>query len=396
LHIWPLADYLNLILRILTSVNAPLLMISNELLFFTAFLIFIVGMLMLDLGVFSKRNHIVSFREAAGWSAVWVMFALIFYLIIHTHGELVHGVKTYADLVSIQQKYAPHLVLIPGDFESSLQLYRSNMALEYITGYLVEYALSVDNIFVIIMIFTSFGVREKYYKKVLFWGILGAILMRFIFIFAAGSLIMKAGWVLYLFGAFLVFTGISMFINRDKDDTIEPNKHPVVKFASRYFAVTPRYVKDRFFVKKRGKFMLTPLFVVVLIIEFTDLIFAVDSVPAVFAVTTDPYVVFFSNIFAIMGLRSMFFFLANIMHLFHYLKVGLAVLLVFIGGKMLAHSYLKAIGFQTQYSLYIIIGILLISVVSSLIFPQKKAVEEAKAGHTSTGQESSDPVKYES
>lgn len=372
-------------------------MISNELIFFTAFLLFIIGMLMLDLGVFSKTNHVVHFKEAAGWSAVWVMFALIFYLIIYTHGELVHGVRNYSDLVSIQQKYAQQLTLIPGDFEKSLQLYRSNMALEYITGYLVEYALSVDNIFVIIMIFTSFGVREKYYKKVLFWGILGAIVMRFIFIFAAGSLIMKAGWILYLFGAFLVFTGITMFINRNKDDSIEPDKHPVVKFASRYFAVTPRYVKDRFFVVKHGKFMLTPLFVVVLIIEFTDLIFAVDSVPAVFAVTTDPYVVFFSNIFAIMGLRSMFFFLANIMHLFHYLKVGLAVLLIFIGGKMLAHTYLKQIGFQTQYSLYIIVGILLISVVSSLLFPQKRAVEQAQqGGHTSAGQESSDPVKYES
>jgi tellurite resistance protein TerC len=369
-------------------------MISNELIFFVSFLIFIVGMLMLDLGVFSKKNHVVSFKEAAGWSAVWITFALIFYVIIRTHGDLVHGVENYEDLVAIQQKYAKNLTLIPGDFEQSLQLYRNNMSLEYITGYLVEYALSVDNIFVIIMIFTSFGVREKYYKKVLFWGILGAIIMRFIFIFAAGSLIMKAGWVLYLFGAFLVFTGITMFVNRNKDDAIEPQKHPVVRFAARHFSVTPRYVNDRFFVKKHGKIMLTPLFVVVLIIEFTDLIFAVDSVPAVFAVTTDPYVVFFSNIFAIMGLRSMFFFLANIMHLFHYLKVGLAVLLVFIGGKMLAHSYLKEIGFQTQYSLYIIIGILLISVVSSLIFPQKRQAEEAKAGHTPAQKEPSDEVKF--
>jgi tellurite resistance protein TerC len=370
-------------------------MISNELLFFSAFLTFIVGMLMLDLGVFSKKNHIVSFKEAAIWSAVWVTFALIFYLIILTHGDLVHGIQNYAELTVVQQKYASHLTLIPGDFDKSLQVYRSNMALEYITGYLVEYALSVDNIFVMIMIFTTFGVREKYYKKVLFWGILGAIIMRFIFIFAAGSLIMKAGWVLYLFGAFLVFTGVTMFINRNKDDAIEPQKHPVVKFASRYFSVTPRYIKDRFFVKKNGKIMLTPLFVVVLIIEFTDLIFAVDSVPAVFAVTTDPYVVFFSNIFAIMGLRSMFFFLANIMHLFHYLKIGLAVLLVFIGGKMLAHSYLKEIGFQTHYSLYIIMGILLISVVSSLLFPQKKQIEEAKTGgHTPARPESTDPVNH--
>lgn len=371
-------------------------MFSNELVFFVTFLIFIVGMLMLDLGVFSKKNHIVSFKEAATWSGVWIMFALIFYMIIRTHGDLIHGANTYEDLVEIQQKYAKELVLIPGNFEASMQLYRNNMALEYITGYLVEYALSVDNIFVIILIFTSFGVREKYYKKVLFWGILGAIVMRFIFIFAAGSLIMKAGWILYLFGAFLIFTGVNMFISRNKNEAIEPQKHPVVRFASRYFSVYPRYVNDNFFVKKKGKLMLTPLFVVVMIIEFTDLIFAVDSVPAVFAVTTDPYVVFFSNIFAIMGLRSMFFFLANIMHLFHYLKVGLAVLLIFIGGKMLAHSYLKEIGFQTQYSLYIILGILMISVISSLIFPQKKAVEDSQAGRTPAGQQSSDPVNYKS
>ena len=347
-------------------------MISNEFIFFSAFLAFILGMLLLDLGVFSRKNHVVSFKEAGIWSAVWISFALIFYFIIQTHGDLIHGVKNFEDLKVIQQRYAEEITLYPDDFERSLQSYRSNMALEFITGYLVEYALSVDNIFVIIMIFTSFGVREKYYKKVLFWGILGALIMRFLFIFAASSLILKAGWVLYLFGAFLVFTGVQMYLNRNKEDKIEPQAHPVVKFASRYFAVVPRYVNDRFFVRKRGKLMLTPLFVVVLIIEFTDLIFAVDSVPAVFAVTMDPYVVFFSNIFAIMGLRSMFFFLANIMHLFHYLKVGLAVLLIFIGTKMLAHSFLKQIGFQTQYSLYIILGILLISVLASLVFPAKK------------------------
>lgn len=353
-------------------------MVSNEVLFFTVFLVFIIGMLLLDLGVFSKKSHIVSFKEAAAWSSVWVVCSIIFYFIIRTHGDLIHGVKNFEDLRNIQEMYAEEVTLYSDDFQRSLQSYRNNMSLEYITGYLVEYALSVDNIFVIIMIFSSFGVREKHYKKVLFWGILGALVMRFIFIFAAGTLILRAAWILYLFGAFLVFTGINLFLKRNKDEKIEPQKHPIVKFASRHFAVTPRYVGDHFFVRKHGKIMITPLFVVLLIIEFTDLLFAVDSVPAVFAVTQDPYVVFFSNIFAIMGLRSMFFFLANIMHLFHYLKVGLAVLLVFIGTKMLAHSYLKEIGFKTQYSLYIIIGILVISVVASLLFPHKKQIEEAK------------------
>ncbi len=253
------------------------------------------------------------------------------------------------------------------------------MALEFITGYVVEYALSVDNIFVIIVIFTSFSVREIYYKKVLFWGILGAIIMRFGFIFLGGALIQKADWILYIFGAFLIFTGIRMFLNRDDDDSIEPDKHPVVRLASRYFSVFPRYVGSHFFVRRRGKILVTPLFVVLLIIEFTDLIFAVDSVPAVFAVTKDPYVVFFSNIFAILGLRSMFFFLTNIMHLFHFLKTGLAALLLFIGGKMLAHHQLEKVGFRTEYSLYVILSILAISIIASLLFP-KRSEEVLKEG----------------
>lgn len=347
---------------------------TNEVIFFSAFIVFILGVLMLDLGVFSKKDHVVPFKEAAIWSAIWVGLALGFYFLIRTNGDLIHGVSNYADLQALQQKYAPAVKLYPGDFERSLQSYRNNMSLEFITGWLLEYALSVDNIFVIILIFTSFGVREKYYKKVLFWGILGAIVMRFIFIFVGSALIQRAEWILYIFGAFLVITGFRMFINRNEDEEIDPQKHPVVKLATKRFAVYPRYVREHFFIRKAGKLMMTPLFVVVLIIEFTDLLFAVDSVPAVFSITKDPYVVFFSNIFAIMGLRSMFFFLTNIMHLFHYLKVGLAVLLIFIGAKMLAHHYLEGLGFQTTYSLYVILGILTISILASLIFPQKKAI----------------------
>jgi tellurite resistance protein TerC len=341
-------------------------MLSSEFIFFAIFLL-------LDLGVFSKRSHIVSFKEAAGWSAVWVVFALVFYFIIKFNGHLIHGITGFDRLQDVAGRYAPQLQLIPGDFERSLALYLENLSFEFITGYVLEYALSVDNIFVIILIFTSFNVREKYYKKVLFWGIMGAIVMRFTFIFLGGALIQRAEWVLYLFGAFLIFTGIRMFLSRDGDEAIEPDKHPVVRFAARRFAVFPRYVGSHFFIKKGGKTMITPLFVVLLIIEFTDLIFAVDSVPAVFAVTKDPYIVFFSNIFAILGLRSMFFFLTNIMHLFHFLKTGLAALLLFIGAKMLAHHYLADIGFKTQYSLYVILGILAISVIASLLFPKKPA-----------------------
>lgn len=348
-------------------------MFSNEVLFFAGFIAVISFMLMLDLGVFSKKDHVVKFKEAGIWTLVWVSLSVAFYFIIRTHGDLVHGVDSFTDLFHIAEKYAPHLSLIPGDFAASLEIYRANMATEYITGYLLEYALSIDNIFVIILIFTSFNVAPKYYKKVLFWGVLGAVVMRFLFIFIGSALIQEFHWIIYLFGLLLVYQGGKIFFEKDEDETIDPGKHPVVKFASRYLPVFPRYVNEHFFVRtKQGKFFFTPLFVVVLIIEFTDLIFAVDSVPAVFAVTKDPYVVFFSNIFAIMGLRSMFFFLSNIVGLFRFLKYGLGVLLVFIGSKMLAHSYLDEIGFKTVYSLYVILGILAVSVLASVLIPEKK------------------------
>jgi tellurite resistance protein TerC len=345
----------------------------NEIVFFSLFIFFILGMLSLDLGVFSKKNRVISFKEAGIWSGVWVMFTLIFYVIIQTHGDSIHGVQNFEDIERIKNRYAEHVQLIPGNYEASLQAYRDNMALEFITGYLIEYALSVDNIFVIILIFTSFGVKEKYYKKVLFWGIMGAIVMRFIFIFAGSALMHRFSWIIYIFGAFLLYTGIKMFFDKGGDEKIEPNNHPVVKFVSKRFRVYHRYVNDRFWVKLDGKWSMTPLFVVLIIIEFTDLIFAVDSVPAVFSITKDPFVVFFSNIFAILGLRSMFFFLSNIMHIFHYLKTGLAFLLVFIGVKMIAHSWLHNIGFKISHSLYVILGILAVSVIASLAFPKKKA-----------------------
>lgn len=332
-------------------------------------------MLLLDLGVFNKKDHIVKFKEAAAWTVAWIVLALVFYMVIKTHGDLVHGVNNYQELEVIKTKYAPQLKLIPDNFEASLDIYRKNMSLEFITGYLLEYALSVDNIFVIILIFSSFGVRAKYYKKVLFWGVLGAILMRFVFIFVGSALIQRFEWIIYLFGLLLVYQGGKIFFQGDEDESMDPAKHPVVKFAAKYLPVFPRYVYEHFFVRKKGRLLVTPLFVVVLIVEFTDLIFAVDSVPAVFSVTKDPYVVFFSNIFAIMGLRSMFFFLSNIMGLFRFLKYGLGVLLVFIGGKMLAHKPLEAMGFETVYSLYVILGILAISILASVIFPEKKEVE---------------------
>ena len=351
-------------------------MFSNEVLFFGGFLLTISIMLMLDLGVFSKKDHVVKFGEAAAWTVAWISLALVFYAVINTHGDLVHGMNNYEDLVRVKNNYAPHLKLVPGDYEASLEIYRKNMSLEFITGYLLEYALSIDNIFVIILIFSSFGVKPKYFKKVLFWGVLGAIIMRFLFIFLGSALMQRFEWIIYLFGLLLIYQGGKIFFQKEEDEKIDPAKHPVVKFTAKYFPIFPRYVKEHFWVVKNGKWMMTPLFVVVLIIEFTDVIFAVDSVPAVFSVTKDPYVVFFSNIFAIMGLRSMFFFLSNIMGLFRFLKYGLGVLLVFIGGKMLAHHQLDAMGFKTVYSLYIILGIIAVSILASLVFPEKKELAE--------------------
>ena len=344
---------------------------SNEYIFFGSFLLFIILMLSIDLGVFNKKDHVVKFKEAAVMSFVWVSFALGFYFLLLTEGQMLHGIDDFARLEEVTKKHFHNITLIPGNFQESLHLYNQNLALEFITGYIIEYALSVDNIFVMVLIFSAFGVEEKYYHRVLVWGIIGAIVMRFTFIFVGATLIAKFGWILYVFGGFLVYTGVMMFLKRDEDDKIDTQNHKVVRFASRFFAVYPDYVGNKFFVKFDGKRFVTPLFVVLLIVEFTDLVFAVDSIPAIFSITKDPYIVFFSNIFAILGLRSMFFLLVNVIHKFHYLKVGLAFLLVFIGLKMLGHHWLDQWGFETMHSLFIILGILTVSVVASLMFPKK-------------------------
>jgi tellurite resistance protein TerC len=345
---------------------------TNELLFFGGFLLFIVLMLGIDLGIFNKNEHSVSFKEAAIMSFIWVAFALGFGVILLYHGDKLHAINSFARLAEVVEAHSHNIRLIPGDLEASLSIYRKNLALEYLTGYVVEYALSVDNIFVMVLIFTSFGVEERYYHRVLVWGIIGAILMRFIFIFVGATLINRFEWILYVFGAFLVYTGIMMFRNRNQDEEIDTQNHKVIRLASRFFSVYPGFVGRRFFVRENGKKYITPLFLVLMIVEFTDLIFAVDSIPAIFAVTKDAYIVFFSNIFAILGLRSMFFLLVNVIHKFHYLKVGLSFLLVFIGVKMLAHHWMEEIGFTTTHSLFVILAILTISIVASLLFPKPK------------------------
>lgn len=345
----------------------------SEVLFFSFFVVLILSLLFMDLGLINRKSHEIKFKEAVGWSLFWIGLALAFYVFIRFEGDLIHGIQNTAD---IQQKIDQfkHPIDITGlSYDDALDLYRKNLGLEYLTGWLIEKSLSVDNLFVMIMIFFAFGVKKVYYKRVLFWGIIGALVLRFIFIFGSSVLIQRFEWVLYGFGALLVFTGIKMFLERNKEDKgINIAKHPVVRFTSKYFRVFPRYVGKKFFIRnKLGKLYMTPLFIVLLVIEFSDVIFATDSIPAIFSITEDPYIIFFSNVFAILGLRALFFLLLKVITMFHYLKHGLSFLLTFIGLKLVFNEWLKDFGFTTAHSLYIVLGILVISILASIIFPQK-------------------------
>lgn len=348
---------------------------SNEVLFFLGFAVFVIFVMLLDLGIFSnKKSQIVKFKEAGLWSAVWVSLAIGFYFFLRNYGYLIHDVSDADHLQIVKASYYKTLSF-SDDFASNVSEFQNNMALEYITGYLVEYSLSIDNIFVFILIFNSFGVRQNNYKKVLVWGILGSIILRFVFIFLGAALIQQFEWVLYLFGAFLAYTGISILFSKEGEESIDTKNHIAVKITSRFFNVYEKFVSDNFFIKNKyrgNKLFITPLFVVIIVIAFTDVIFAVDSIPAIFSITKDPYIVFFSNVFAIMGLRSMFFFLVNIINMFSYLKYGLGVLLTFIGVKMLAHNWLEEIGFTNIHSLIVILLILSLSIGVSLLFPPKE------------------------
>ncbi|MCB0734781.1 MAG: TerC/Alx family metal homeostasis membrane protein [Flavobacteriales bacterium] len=349
---------------------------SSELIFFSLFIVFILFVLLLDLGVFSKENKVVTFREALIWSLTWVACAVGFYFLLKYRGHMIHGPQNLDELREIIDKFHHPVETEGRTYPELLQAYRNNLSLEYLTGYFIEYALSVDNIFVMLLIFTTFGVRERYYKRVLFWGVLGALVMRFVFIFAGAAIIQQFSWVLYVFGAFLVYSGVRILWKGEEEETIDEKNHPVVKLVGKLFPVFPRYVGENFFIRKDRRLWVTPLFIVLFVIEFSDLIFAVDSVPAIFVVTKDPYIVFFSNIFAIMGLRSMFFLLSNIMHVFRFLKYGLGVLLTFIGLKMLMHHwFVDVLGIDNQMSLIIVAGILGVSILLSIIFPAQKEVD---------------------
>ncbi len=297
------------------------------------FNVFVLAMLAVDLGVFHRRSHEVKVREAVAWSVVWIALALVFNAGIYF-----------------------------GWFGTYAAADRPERAFEFLTGYMIEKSLSVDNIFVFLLIFSYFRVPAAYQHKVLFWGILGALIIRAVFIFAGIALIEKFHWIIYLFGAFLVITGLKMAWAKDKE--IHPEHNPVLRLFRRLVPLTVDNVEDRFFVRRGTKQVATPLLATLLFVETTDLIFAVDSIPAILAVTRDPFIVYTSNVLAILGLRALYFALAGIMGLFCYLHYGLAAVLVFAGGKMLVSGFYKV---PILVSLGVIAGILMISIAVSLL-----------------------------
>ncbi|MEP7269919.1 MAG: TerC family protein [Acidobacteriota bacterium] len=301
----------------------------NQVFLWVIFSVVVLGLLALDLGVFHRKSHVVKIREALIWSAIWVSLALAFNVFVYfTRGP------------------AP--------------------ALEFLAGYLIEEALSVDNLFIFLLIFSYFRVPSLFQHKVLFWGILGALIMRAIFILAGIALIQKFHWIIYVFGAFLILTGIRMVTQQDKE--IHPEKNPVLRLFRRLMPVTESYEGDQFFIIRNGRRFATPLFIVLLMVETTDVIFAVDSIPAIFAITRDPFIVYTSNVFAILGLRSIYFALAGLMQLFHYLNYGLCFILVFVGIKMLVGEFYKI---PVGIALGTIVAILGASILASVLWPRK-------------------------
>lgn len=313
---------------------------EHSLLMWILFNGFILAMLALDLGVFHKKAHEIRMKEALTWSVVWISLALIFNTLIYY----------FWDWMSPGSEYT-----------------NKEAALAFLTGYLIEKSLSVDNVFVFLMVFTYFRVPALYQHKILFWGILGALILRAIFIFSGIALIEKFHWMIYVFGVLLIFTGVKMATQKDKK--LEPEKNPVIKAFRRWFPVTSDYDADRFFTKINMRRVATPMFVVLLFIETTDVIFAVDSIPAILAITSNPFIVYTSNVFAILGLRALYFALAGIMNLFHYLNYGLSVILVFVGLKMILVDVIKI---PVEYSLTVIVSILVVSIIASKLFPPKE------------------------
>ena len=343
----------------------------GETLIMGAFLVVIVAVLLFDLLVVGRNSHVVKTKEALMWTSVWVSLAVLFYFILANFGHLLHDIDTPERLRQISSMYSPDLHYVTNDFQSMLREYRQHMGINYLTGFFIEQTLSIDNVFVILVLLQGFGVQLENYKKVLFWGILGAIVLRFIFIFVGSALVQKFDWILLVFGAFLVYQSVHLLVAKDHGMK-DPQTHPVVRFLSKKIRLIPYYIGGKFWTVENRKLYFTPLFVVLVMIEFTDLLFAVDSIPAVFAVTRDPYIVFFSNIFAIIGLRSLFFLLAGLVEKFKYLKHGVSLLLAFVGFKLLLHSWLEEIGFKSWYSLVFIGFVLVASITLSWLLTDKK------------------------
>ena len=305
----------------------------DSLLGWTGFFVFVCIMLVVDLGIFHRNTHAVTIKEALMWSIVWISLALGF------------NVLVYYNL-------------------------GSEKALQFFTGYIIEKALSVDNLFVFIVVFGYFQVQLKYQHKILFWGVLGALIMRAMFIIAGVALIHAFSWIMYVFGIFLVYTAIQMIFQ--KEESIEPEKNPLVRLFKRFFPVTDKRSEGSFFIRQSGRLVATPLFIVLIVIEFTDLIFAADSIPAILAITDDVFIVFTSNVFAILGLRSLYFALAGMMQYFSYLKYGLSLILAFVGVKMILARYFEPVEIiSIQASLMVIVGILIFSMLASLAFKNK-------------------------
>ena len=305
---------------------------ENTPLFWLLFTTFIVGLLLLDLLVFNRNAHEIKLREALGWSAFWVALSLAFnYVVYRTMGP--------------------------------------QAGLQWLTGYLVEKALSVDNLFVFLLIFSYFKVPAQYQHRILFWGVLGALILRAVFILVGGALLARFHFLIYLLGAFLMYTGVKMGLSGNAPE-IDPEHNPVVRFLSRHLPITRQIEGDQFFVRRDGVRFATPLFVVLVMVETTDVVFAADSIPAILAITRDTFIVFTSNVFALLGLRAMYFALASMMRLFHHLHYGLSLILVFIGAKILLES---VVPIAMPVALGVVGGLLVISVLASLVWPKKSA-----------------------
>ncbi len=333
--------------------------------FYGFFTLFVLGMLALDLGVFHRHAHDVSIKEAATWSVVWITLALTF-----AFGFWQYAQWKFPQYPPLLAALAAQGVTEPAAIAAETARLANQSALEFLTGFVVEKSLSVDNIFVFVVVFSYFAIPSKYQHKVLFYGILGALFFRIIFI-SVGAALMQYEWVIWIFGGFLVLTGFKILFAPEKP--IEPEKNPVIRLLKKILPVTPKLEGEKFFLRKSGVLHATPLFVCLVFVEITDIVFAVDSVPAIFAITKEPLIVFTSNIFAILGLRALFFLLAGVMHKFWALKYGLGVILIFVGLKMVWLNHAFGGKFPITWSLGIIGGLLALAVAVSLAFPKKPA-----------------------